>query len=512
MKTIIPASQGALGGTYTQTYTYAPNGQETSYTDSAAGGLPAETVTTGYDSVGNPSSLTGASPYVNSLSYTNLSQPQRYTMGASAEPVYLTDSYDPQTGNLTEQNTQTGTTAIQVDDLHYAYNDVGAVTSEADIPSAGGVPADVQCFQYDYLNRLVQAWAQQNTGCAATPSAAAEGGAAPYWQSYSYNAIGNLTGITSTTPAGAVTTTADTYPAAGAAHPHAVTGTTVTSPSGTISNTNGYDADGNLTSATGSGQKEALTWNDAGMLTQDAVTPAGSTTAQDTSYIYDANGSLLMTADPGTTTLSLPDEELSLNTSTGTVTGTRYYSLGGTTVAALTSGTGLSYLVGDQQGTDSLAISATTAALTRRYFDPYGNPIGPVPASFPAGEKGFIGGTDDSATGLTNLGAREYQPLSGSFVSPDPMKYAYDPQDLNAYSYATDNPTTLSDPSGASPVIPGPVRIPEPILTGSTGATPTDVPGDQINGPHGCRGSTIQEILDCEHTVLENDWKIVWSN
>jgi hypothetical protein len=122
-KTIIPASQGALGGTYTQTFTYAPNGQQTSYTDSAAGGLPAETVTTGYDSVGNPNSLTGASPYVNSLSYTNLSQPQQYTMGTASEPVYLTDSYDPQTGSLAEQNTQTGTTAIQVDDLHYAYNE-----------------------------------------------------------------------------------------------------------------------------------------------------------------------------------------------------------------------------------------------------------------------------------------------------------------------------------------------------------------------------------------------------
>ena len=182
----------------------------------------------------------------------------------------------------------------------------------------------------------------------------------------------------------------------------------------------------------------------------------------------------------GTTTLSLPDEELSLNTSTGTVTGTRYYNLGGTTVAALT------------------APASATSSVTSR--------------ELPAGEKGFIGGTDDSATGLTNLGAREYQPLSGSFVSPDPMQYAYDPQDLNAYSYATDNPTTLSDPSGASPIIPGPVRIPEPILTGSTGATPTDVPGDQINGPHGCKGSTVQEVLDCEHTVLENDWKIVWSN
>ena len=180
-ETIIPASQGALAGTYTQTYTYAPDGQQTSYTDSAAGGLPAETVTTGYDNAGNPNSLTGASPYVDTLSYTNLGQPQQYTMGTSSEPVYITDSYDPQTGNLTQQNTQTGTAQTQVDDLNYAYNNAGAITSEADTPAGG--PANVQCFQYDYLGRLAQAWAQGTSGCAATPSASAEGGAAPYWQS-----------------------------------------------------------------------------------------------------------------------------------------------------------------------------------------------------------------------------------------------------------------------------------------------------------------------------------------
>jgi YD repeat-containing protein len=65
--TVIPSAQGALAGTYTQGYTYAPTGQETSYTDSAAGGLPAETVTLGYNTAGEQDSLTGASPYVNSL-------------------------------------------------------------------------------------------------------------------------------------------------------------------------------------------------------------------------------------------------------------------------------------------------------------------------------------------------------------------------------------------------------------------------------------------------------------
>src|SRR5262249_24572471 len=83
-----------------------------------------------------------------------------------------------------------------------------------------------------YLGRMVQAWAQASTGCASAPSASAEGGAAPYWESYEYSTTGNLTGITSTTAAGAVTTTADTYPAAGSAQPHAITGRTVTAPSG----------------------------------------------------------------------------------------------------------------------------------------------------------------------------------------------------------------------------------------------------------------------------------------
>jgi RHS repeat-associated protein len=64
-------------------------------------------------------------------------------------------------------------------------------------------------------------------------------------------------------------------------------------------------------------------------------------------------------------------------------------------------------------------------------------------------EKGFVGGANDTATGLTNLGAREYQPGTGSFISPDPLLKPYDPQNLNAYAYASDNPATNSDPSGA---------------------------------------------------------------
>jgi RHS repeat-associated protein len=67
--------------------------------------------------------------------------------------------------------------------------------------------------------------------------------------------------------------------------------------------------------------------------------------------------------------------------------------------------------------------------------------------------QGFVGGANDTATGLTNLGARQYQPGTGSFISPDPLLKPYDPQNLNAYAYAYayayGNPSTYSDPSGA---------------------------------------------------------------
>jgi len=405
-------------------------------------------VTTGYDSAGEPSALTGTGSYVDSLSYTSLGQPLQYKMGTSAEPAYITDSYDPQTARVAEQDTQTGTASTSVDDLHYTYDHVGNVLSEADTPSGSSSATDVQCFQYDYLGRMTQAWAQGSTGCAATPSASAEGGAAPYWESYGYAATGDMTGITSTTPAGAVTTTADTYPAAGAVQPHGISTQKVTTSAGSTTTSYGYDTAGHLTALTSTAQNEALTWNDEGQLEQAAITPSGGS-AKNTTYIYDAGSTLLLTADPTAKTLYLGDEEITENTGTSVVTGTRYYSLGGVAVAARTGASTLAYLAGDQQGTSSVAVDSGTLAVTHRYYDPYGSTRGTAQPAWPEDEKGFVDGADDTATGLTDLGAREYQPGTGSFISPDPLLSPYQPQDLNAYAYAADNPATNSDPSGA---------------------------------------------------------------
>jgi RHS repeat-associated protein len=228
-----------------------------------------------------------------------------------------------------------------------------------------------------------------------------------------------------------------------------VTAQTTTTPSATTSASYTYDAAGGLATQHNTSQNETFTWNDEDQLTQVATTPAGGT-AQDTTYTYNADGTVLLRADPASTTLLLGDEEIVLGTS-GSVTATRYYSLGSATVASQTAGSDLQYLAGDQQDTESIAIDATTLNVTRRYYDPYGNLIG-ASGAWTGGQQGFVNGISDTATGLTDLGAREYQPQTGSFISPDLLLNPQDPQDLNAYSYSNDNPATYSDPTGLCPL------------------------------------------------------------
>ncbi|MDW4909413.1 RHS repeat-associated core domain-containing protein [Streptomyces sp. ADMS] len=54
----------------------------------------------------------------------------------------------------------------------------------------------------------------------------------------------------------------------------------------------------------------------------------------------------------------------------------------------------------------------------------------------------------DTSTGLTHIGAREYDPLTGRFISADPLLEADKSQTLNGYTYAANNPVSFSDPSG----------------------------------------------------------------
>ena len=175
-------------------------------------------------------------------------------------------------------------------------------------------------------------------------------------------------------------------------------------------------------------------------------------TTTSTTYLYDASGNLVVQTDPTLTTVFLGDDEITYNPTSGApAQDTRYYSQpNGLTV--IRQGAAENFQVSDPHGTADLDINSTTLSETRRYLDPFGNPRAAAPAAWTEangyGDHGFVGGTQDATTGLTNLGAREYQPATGRFLSTDPLMETADPQQWNGYSYAGNAPTDGSDPSG----------------------------------------------------------------
>ncbi|AXE28340.1 hypothetical protein C0216_32445 (plasmid) [Streptomyces globosus] len=108
----------------------------------------------------------------------------------------------------------------------------------------------------------------------------------------------------------------------------------------------------------------------------------------------------------------------------------------------------LTYLFADHHGTGTIQVTGDAAqTVTRRKTGIFGEARGPQPESW-AGDKGFVGGTKDTDTGLTHLGAREYDPLTGRFISVDPIMDLSSSQQMHGYVYSSNNPVTLSDPSG----------------------------------------------------------------
>ncbi|WNI29958.1 RHS repeat-associated core domain-containing protein [Streptomyces sp. ITFR-6] len=94
------------------------------------------------------------------------------------------------------------------------------------------------------------------------------------------------------------------------------------------------------------------------------------------------------------------------------------------------------------------AFAVGPLAITRRKQLPFGQLRSQQSTAF--GTRGFVGGPNDP-TGLTHLGAREYDPTLGRFLGVDPIIDTADPAQMNAYSYAHNSPLTKSDPDGLRP-------------------------------------------------------------
>ncbi|MFD8049576.1 polymorphic toxin-type HINT domain-containing protein [Streptomyces chartreusis] len=509
-ETVIPANSMTTGlsGTYSYAFTYSPTGKPQSVILPAAGGLARENVVSRYNSDGLPESTSGLAWYTSDATYSPYGEVLRTVSAAQPYRVWTTNFVDPHTGRLARTVTDRETSGPhRITDSYYSYDASGTITSNArKLSDASGAPWDNQCFTYDVMGELVHAWtsgttpAGNGTGCkaasgktwgyrtdhaassgpvadapdqgtdtsspdaalastlsAAAPDAAtvSTGGTA-YRQSFTFDWIGNRATMTEQDPADATKEIKFAYGygktvSGSKTQPHTMAWVS-SNPSGKGGSFT-YDATGNTTVRSLSSTTQNLVWTPENKL--DSITDDG----KKTTYVYDADGNRLLENSPSGSTLYLGETELTTDSSGSMTRASRSYSQAGaptvvrTTTNGATTGHKRTVLLADHLGTANTSVEVTDGQkVTRRAFKPYGEVRGTKPTTWP-NKRSYLGtGIDDSATGLTHIGAREYDQNVGRFLSVDPIMDIADPLQMNGYAYANNSPVSKSDPSGLCPV------------------------------------------------------------
>jgi RHS repeat-associated protein len=210
------------------------------------------------------------------------------------------------------------------------------------------------------------------------------------------------------------------------------------------------------------GSTQGITYYPTGLV--DQVKQSSGTRTQTITYVYDADGNLLVAEDPAAITYYGDGgaEELTFTTAGAISSATRFYSQSpdGTIIVRAVTGitttgstSNVYYEVTDPQHTAVQAINASTLAASRRSYDPYGNQL--TSASTWPDNKAYLDQVKDAPTALDLLGARQYNPVTGAFLSLDPVLESGSPQQMGGYTYAANNPASTSDPSGLSQYVGG---------------------------------------------------------
>ncbi len=120
-------------------------------------------------------------------------------------------------------------------------------------------------------------------------------------------------------------------------------------------------------------------------------------------------------------------------------------------VLTIRDGTDHGYLIPDAQGS-TIAVTDNSGAVVNRYdYTPYGRTVETTASGAVDNPWRYLGQHHDD-TGFYKLGIRYYHPDLARFTQPDP---AYPCEALpytNEYLYTAANPTSYSDPAGASPI------------------------------------------------------------
>ncbi|MHB8474104.1 MAG: glycoside hydrolase family protein [Gammaproteobacteria bacterium] len=409
------------GVNYTITTTYDSNSRVDTITYPGA-----FSVRNNYNAYGYLNSVTRADAgfaYWTAPQYTAAGQVSAFTLGNGLTTV---NQYDPATGLITGISTGVGTgSATQY--LTYQYDTLGNLKQRND-----GNQNLLEAFWYDNLNRLQQYFVNAN-------------GALGTFQLISYDSIGNILKKT-----GVGSYSYDPL------HKHAVK----TAGSGSYT----YDANGNQLTGPNGRSIGYTSFNQPLSLTQGGKT---------NSFVYDGDHQRVMeTTSDGTTITIHPRIDLGahyeeVRKPNGIGEYKNYIYAGKDVIAVYTlRNTGVSdtrYFHKDHLGSiDTITDEAGSVAkdangnLQRFSYDAWGkrrngNWTDATTAIGSITHHGFTGHEHLDDVGLINMNGRIYDPTLGRFLSADPtVQSPGNPQTLNRYSYAGNNPLSFTDPSGYS--------------------------------------------------------------
>ncbi|MGX6750389.1 polymorphic toxin-type HINT domain-containing protein [Streptomyces xantholiticus] len=286
------ANTWGLAKDYTYGYTFSDNGMLEEAQLPAVGKFTAEKMVVRYNKDGKPLSISGKDWYGTETVYSPYGQVMRSTLGALPYRVWVQNSYDESSGELQNQQVFREQTPLPNNNLvskrEYSYDPAGNVTGIRE--HATGIE-ERQCFTYDPLGQLKDAWTSKDqTACTApentdgTLNVAAGADSSGYWQQYEYDLLGNRTKLTEKDLTGATAkdaTTTYAYGKADGSQPHTLTkvSKTYTTPAGAQVKAEAerlYELTGETKSVTSlqNGDKQSLSWTWDGKV--DRITGQGS--------------------------------------------------------------------------------------------------------------------------------------------------------------------------------------------------------------------------------------------
>jgi RHS repeat-associated protein len=221
----------------------------------------------------------------------------------------------------------------------------------------------------------------------------------------------------------------------------------------------GYDANGNMTSRNGS----SISYTSYNL---PAVINAGTGTSSTLSYGAFRNRYQQIAVTPSGTETTIYVAGLLEKVTRGSLIEYRHAIHGGKGAAAIytrrassQSNADTVYLHRDHLGSPELITDSAGLEIVRPSFGAYGERRDGTDWSGPpsaadltdianTSRRGFTGHEHLDSVGLIHMNGRVYEPVAGRFLGVDPILALGLSQDVNSYSYAWNNPLSVTDPSG----------------------------------------------------------------